>query len=417
MANILRALKGRNFRLFFAGQIVSLIGTWMQQMAAAWLVYRLSGSPLLLGITGFAGQIPILFLAPFGGLLADRLDRRRTLLVSQSLAAAQALALALLTFSGQVQVWHVIAAASCLGVINAFDVPLRQSFLLEMVGSRELLPNAIAMNSLLMNGSRLLGPPLAGLVLAAFGEAWCFILNAASYAAIIVALLAMRLAARGRKPASARWRSELREAFDFVRNFVPARTMLTLVALISLLASPYSSLLPIFAGKLLGGDARTLGWLNGAASVGAVAGIAYLAARHGIHQLERLAGMAAACAGIGLIAFAASRVPALSFAVLPLVGGGILLTTASVNTVLQTVAPDHLRGRVVSFHVAAFLGVAPVGHLLLGWVAEHFGTPVALGLSGLGCLGAALWYRRRLPAVRVALDALREAARAEAPRA
>jgi MFS family permease len=402
MPELLRALQSRNFRLFFIGQSVSLVGTWMQQLAAAWLVYRLSGSPLLLGVTGFASQIPILFLAPFGGLLADRLDRRKTLLMSQALAAAQALLLAALTFSGRVEVWHVITAAACLGVINAFDVPLRQAFLLEMVGSRELLGNAIALNSLLMNGSRLIGPPLAGLLLALFGEGWCFLANAASYGAIIVGLAAMHVPPR-RRPAVSRWRAELREAVDFAIHYLPCRTLLTLVALLSLLANPYSSLLPVFARDLLGGDARTLGWLNGAASVGAVAGVVFLATRRGIHRLERITALSAATAGAGLIAFALSRTPILSLALLPLVGFGILLTTASANTILQTVVPDRLRGRIVSFHVAAFLGMAPLGHFALGFIAEHFGAPAALIASGVGCLAAALWFASRLCAVRQAL--------------
>ncbi len=403
MPELLRALESRNFRLFFIGQGVSLVGTWMQQLAAAWLVYRLSGSPLLLGVTGFASQIPILFLAPFGGLLADRLDRRKTLLVSQALAAAQALLLAGLTFSGRVEVWHVIAAAACLGVINAFDVPLRQAFLLEMVGSRELLPNAIALNSFLMNGSRLIGPPLAGLLLALFGEGWCFLANAASYGAIIGGLAVMHVPPRARPAAASRWRAELREAVDFATHYLPCRTLLTLVALLSLLANPYSSLLPVFARDLLGGDARTLGWLNGAASVGAVAGVVFLATRRGIHRLERVTALSAATAGAGLIAFALSRTPTLSLALLPLVGFGILLTTASANTILQTVVPDRLRGRIVSFHVAAFLGMAPVGHFALGLIAEHFGAPAALIASGAGCLAAATWFASRLPAVRQAL--------------
>lgn len=344
MPDLLRALRIRNFRVFFIGQSLSLVGTWMQQIGAAWLVYRLSGSPLMLGVAAFAGQIPILLLAPFGGLVADRFERRRALIVSQSFACLQALALAALVFSGRAEVWHVIAAAAVLGVINAIDAPIRQAFLLEMVESRDLLPNAIALNSFTMNGSRLIGPPLAGFLVVALGEAWCFLINSVSYAAVLLALAAMRIAPRPRAARSSRWHEELLEAFRFVRHYVPARTLLSLVALVGLLAVPYSSLLPIFARDRLGGDALTLGWLSGAGSAGAVAGILWLAGRRGIRHLERLATAASATAGLGIMVFSGSTSLALSLTVMPLIGFGILLTTASVNTILQTVVPDHCAG-------------------------------------------------------------------------
>lgn len=404
MPDLLRALRIRNFRVFFIGQSFSLVGTWMQQIAAAWLVYRLSGSPLMLGVAAFAGQIPILLLAPFGGLVADRFERRRALIVSQSFACLQALALAALVFSGRAEVWHVIAAAAVLGMINAIDAPIRQAFLLEMVESRDLLPNAIALNSFMMNGSRLIGPPLAGLLVVALGEAWCFLINGVSYAAVLLALSAMRIAPRPRTARPSRWHEELLEAFRFVRHYVPARILLSLVALVGLLAVPYSSLLPIFARDRLGGDALTLGWLSGAGSLGAVAGIVWLAGWRGIRHLERLATVACATAGLGILVFSASTRLPLSLTVMPLIGFGILLTTASVNTILQTVVPDHLRGRIVSLHVTAFLGMAPIGHFLLGLAAERVGAPLALGTAGAGCLAAALWVYRQLPAVRRVLE-------------
>jgi MFS family permease len=400
MKHLLRALGQRNFRFYFIGQSASFVGTWMQQIALAWLIYRLTGSPFMLGLATFAGNIPILFLAPFGGVWSDRLNRRRAMMLTQALSLIQAAVLAGLTFAGQIEVWHLLAAAAFLGVVNAFDTPLRQAFLLEMVGSRENLPNAIALNSLMMNGSRLIGPALAGVVLAAAGEAWCFLLNAASYLAMLAALAAMRLAAAPSPRSKQNWLAGLQEALHFAWSFAPSRYLIGLVALVSFVATPYASLMPVFARDLLGGDASTLGLLVGASGAGAMAGVLYLAGRRGAAGLERLIAAAGCSAGIGLILFSQSATLWLSLALLPLVGFGIITVAASVNTVLQLVAPDAMRGRLVSLHIAAFLGVMPVGSLAFGLLAERVGVAATVAAGGALCLIGALWFATRLDIMR-----------------
>ncbi len=400
MNHLLRALGQRNFRFYFIGQSASFVGTWMQQIALAWLIYRLTGSPFMLGLATFAGNIPILFLAPFGGVWSDRLNRRRAMMLTQALSLMQAAVLAGLTFAGQIEVWHLLAAAAFLGVVNAFDTPLRQAFLLEMVGSRENLPNAIALNSLMMNGSRLIGPALAGVVLAAAGEAWCFLLNAASYLAMLAALAAMRLAATPVPQSGQHWLSGLREALHFAWNFAPSRYLIGLVALVSFVATPYASLMPVFARDLLGGDASTLGLLVGASGAGAMAGVLYLAGRRGAAGLERLIAAAGFSAGIGLVLFSQSATLWLSLALLPLVGFGIIAIAASANTILQLVAPDAMRGRLVSLHIAAFLGVMPVGSLVFGLLAERFGAAATVAAGGTLCLIGALWFATRVRIMR-----------------
>lgn len=400
MNHLLRALGQRNFRFYFIGQSASFVGTWMQQIALAWLIYRLTGSPFMLGLATFAGNIPILFLAPFGGVWSDRLNRRRAMMLTQALSLMQAAVLAGLTFAGQIEVWHLLAAAAFLGVVNAFDTPLRQAFLLEMVGSRENLPNAIALNSLMMNGSRLIGPALAGVVLAAAGEAWCFLLNAASYLAMLAALAAMRLAAAPAPPSGQHWLTGLREALHFAWNFPPSRYLIGLVALVSFVATPYASLMPVFARDLLGGDASTLGLLVGASGAGAMAGVLYLAGRRGAAGLERLIAAAGFSASIGLVLFSQSTTLWLSLALLPLVGFGIIAIAASANTILQLVAPDAMRGRLVSLHIAAFLGVMPVGSLVFGLLAERFGAAATVAAGGTLCLVGALWFATRVRIMR-----------------
>jgi len=398
--HLLRALGQRNFRLYFIGQSASFVGTWMQQIALAWLIYKLTGSPFMLGLATFAGNIPILFLAPFGGVWSDRLNRRRAMMLTQALSLIQAAVLAGLTFAGSIEVWHLLAAATFLGFVNAFDTPLRQAFLLEMVGSRENLPNAIALNSLMMNGSRLVGPALAGVVLAAAGEAWCFLLNAASYLAMLGALAAMQLATPPPPRSSQNWLDGLREAVHFAWNFAPSRYLIGLVALVSFVATPYAALMPVFARDLLGGDASTLGWLVGASGAGAMAGVLYLAGRRGTAGLEQHIALAGFSAGIGLILFSQSATLWLSLALLPLVGFGIITIAASVNTILQLVAPDAMRGRLVSLHIAAFLGVMPVGSLVFGLLAERFGVAATVAAGGLLCLAGTAWFATRLGIMR-----------------
>lgn len=396
MNQVLRALSQRNFRLYFMGQGASLVGTWMQSIALSWLIYRLTGSPFMLGLANFVGQIPILFLAPFGGVWSDRMNRRRAMLLTQALSLGQAALLAILAFGGWIEVWHLMVAAAFLGIVNAFDAPLRQAFLLELVGSREHLPNAIALNSAMMNGSRLVGPALAGIVLAFSSEAWCFLLNALSYLAVIASLAAMRLATPQPKQGQGHWLGGLKEAVRFAFGFAPSRILLGLVALMSFVATPYASLMPVFARDILGGGAHTLGMLAGAAGAGAMAGVLLLAARKTAAGLERLIAVAGICAGTGLILFSLSRTLWLSLTLLPLVGFGIIATAASVNTIMQLVAPDAMRGRLVSLHVAAFLGVMPLGSLAFGLLAEHIGAPATVAAGGTLCLLGAAWFATRL---------------------
>ncbi len=400
MKYLLRALAQRNFRLYFLGQSASFVGTWMQQIALAWLIYRLTGSPFMLGLTTFAGNIPILFLAPFGGVWSDRLNRRRAMLLTQSLSLLQAAVLAGLTFAGRIEVWHLLAAATFLGLVNAFDTPLRQAFLLEMVGLRENLPNAIAINSLMMNGSRLIGPALAGVVLAAAGEAWCFLLNAASYLAMLAALASMKLSEPPPPRNHPHWLAGLKEALRFAWDFAPSRYLIGMVALVSFVATPYASLMPVFARDVLGGDASTLGLLVGASGAGAMIGVLYLAGRRSTAGLERLIAFAGISAGIGLILFSQSATLWLSLVLLPLVGFGIISIAASANTILQLVAPDAMRGRLVSLHIAAFLGVMPVGSLVFGVLAERFGAAATVAVGGALCVIGTLRFASRLEVMR-----------------
>ena len=390
MNQILRALSQRNFRLYFIGQGASLVGTWMQAIALSWLIYRLTGSPFMLGLANFVGQIPILLLAPFGGVWSDRMNRRRAMFLTQALSLAQAAVLAGLTFSGRIEVWHLLVAAGFLGIVNAFDTPLRQAFLLDLVGSREYLPNAIALNSAMMNGSRLIGPALAGALVALAGEAWCFLLNALSYLAVIASLTAMRIDAPQPGKGHAHWLTGLLEATRFAFGFAPSRILLGMVALTSFCAAPYASLMPVFARDILGGGAHTLGLLAGASGAGALFGVAILAGRKSAAGLERLIALAGLCAGIGLILFSRSRSLELSLALLLPVGFGIIAVAASANTIMQLLAPDAMRGRLVSLHVAAFLGVMPLGALAYGFVAERIGAPATVMAGGALCLlGAA----------------------------
>lgn len=395
-AHALRALRHRNFRLFFAGQGVSMIGTWVQQIAQAWLVYRMTGSPFLLGLVSFAGQIPILFLAPLGGLLSDRIDRRRLLLVTQSLLMCQALALAALTLSGTVQVWHVIVLATLYGIAMGFDTPVRQSLLVGLVGAKQDLPSAIALNSMLMNTSRMIGPSVAGILLALTSEGWCFLINACSYVAILAAVAQLRLGAVApRKPDSAL--AGLREAFAYARHSPPIRTLLPLLALMSFMASPYVSVMPVMVREVLGGGPHTLGFLVGAAGLGALLGTSWLATRASAAALPRAIGWSAATAGIALALFSQSTHVWLSLPLMLALGFGIIVTAASINTILQTVVDDDMRGRVMSFYTMAFLGVAPLGALWAGTLASRIGAPATLLLGGCTCVAGALLYARRRP--------------------
>jgi MFS family permease len=403
MHPVLRGFRHRNFRLFFIGQSLTMIGTWMQYIAISWLVYRLTGSAFMLGVTGFALQIPILLVSPFAGVWVDRYNRRTLLMVTQSLALAQAVLLAALTFGGLIQVWHVLVFSFLLGSINAFANPSRNTFLLELVESRENLPNAIALNALIMNSSRFVGPSIAGAVLAFAGEAWCFTLNALSYLALIVALLMMRVKPIVRQPAQEHWLDGLKQGFRYAFGFLPSRRLLLLVAAISITTAPYQHLMPIFAGEVFGGDSRTLGLLISCAGLGAFAGTVYLAGRTSVRGLSRVIMLASFSASIGLMLFSQSRLLWLSLALMLPIGFGLVLTAVSTNTILQTIADEDKRGRVISIYGMCFLGTPPLGSFIAGSVASRFGAPFTLLIFGaLGAL-AALAFALRIESWRAAI--------------
>lgn len=396
----LRAFRHRNFRLFYAGQAVSLIGTWIQQIALSWLVYRTTGSGFLLGLVTFCSQIPMLLFLPLAGLLSDRYDRRRLMTLAYLLAAIQALTLGVLTLSGAIRIWQILLLGFLYGVIMAFETPARQALISQMVNSRADLPNAIALNSVLMNGGRLIGPSIAGLLLVFISEGWCFVINAASFLAIIASVRLMRLPPRSAVAARGSLRHEFAVAARYAWNKRPIRLFLALVALISLTASPYTVLMPIFARDVFGGDAHTLGFLVGSAGLGAVIGTAFLATRPNVFGLSRLVPFTAAAAGIALMLVGWSNIYWLSLVFMAVLGFGIIVTAASVNMMLQTLVEEDKRGRIISFYAMAFLGMAPVGGLIAGTVAGHLGAPAAAMINGALCLAGALALMRGLPAIR-----------------
>jgi MFS family permease len=395
-----RALSHRNYRLFFIGQGVSLIGTWLTRVALGWWVFRLTGSALVLGTVSFAGQMPTFLLAPFGGVVVDRYDRHRILVVTQVLAMVQSVLLTALALSRYASVGFILALAVFQGLINAFDTPARQAFVFEMVESRDDLPIAIALNSSMVNGARLLGPSVAGVLIAAWGEAGCFAIDALSYLAVIASLLAMRLPPRERARASRRVFAELGAGFAYAGKSPPIRAVLLLVALVSLTGAPYTMLMPVVATQTLGGGAATLGFLMAAAGAGAVAGALWLASRPSVLGLGRVIVTATLVFGVALVLVSLSRTLWLSLPVLVCAGAGMMVALASSNTVLQTIVDEDKRGRVMSLYTMAFFGMVPFGSLLGGWLAGQVG---ALGtLFGGGVLTAlgGLAFLRKLPELR-----------------
>ena len=398
---MVRALRHRNYRLFFAGQTVSLIGTWMTRIATSWLVYRLTRSALLLGLVGFAGQIPSFLLAPLAGVLVDRWNRHRLLIVTQVLAMVQSAALAALALTGVINIWHVLLLSLFQGGINAFDMPARQAFVVEMVDKREDLANAIALNSSMVNAARLLGPSIGGVLIAAVGEGWCFALDAASYLAVIASLLLMQVAPRPRPAArGVRMLAELRAGWAYVAGSPAIRSMLLLLALVSLVGMPYTVLMPVMASTVLHGGPNTLGFLMAASGVGALGGAVFLANRRTVLGLGRVIPTMAGLFGAGLIGFSLSRSLWLSLLLLVVTGLGFMVQMAASNTLLQTLVEDDKRGRVMSFYTMAFMGTTPFGSLLAGSLAHRIGAPYTLLLGGLGCVAAALWFARLLPRLR-----------------
>jgi MFS family permease len=398
--DLVRSLRHRNFQLFFSGQLISLIGTWMQNIAQAWLVYRLTGSSLLLGLVGFAGQIPIFLFAPLGGLAADRWNRHHVVIGTQVASMILAFILAGLTLFHLVQVWEIIVLAALLGVVNAFDVPARQSFLIDMV-VREDLMNAIALNSSMFNGARVIGPAIAGILVARIGEGWCFFANAVSYIAVIIGLLMMKLGPLRTASKDSSPFEHIAEGFRFVRRTKPILALVLLIGLVSLVAVPYSVLMPIFADRVLHNGAHGLGILMGATGIGALLGALTLAIRRGVQGLGRVVGLSAGGFGVSLILFAFSRSFWLSVALLIPVGYAVMLQMSSSNTLIQAMVPDELRGRAMAMYTMMFMGMAPVGSLFAGALADKIGAPWTVALGGLGAIAGAAAFLRRLPSLRL----------------
>jgi MFS family permease len=399
LPSALRALRHRNFQLFFSGQLISLIGTWMDTVAEAWLIYRLTGSSLLLGTVAFCSQIPVFLMAPIGGYAADKLNRRDLIVATQATSMVLAGTLAVLTLTHRVQVWHVMLLAALLGVVNAFDIPGRQAFIVEMVGKEDLM-NAIALNSSMFNGARVIGPAVAGILVAKIGEGWCFAANSASYIAVITGLLLMRVPRRH----VARTGSALQnviEGFDFVRKTAPIRALLMLLALVSVVGMPYAVLMPIFADRVLHGGARALGILMGATGVGALIGALSLAAKQGLTGLGRWVALASGGFGVSLILFSMSRNFWLSAGLLVPAGYCMMTQMASSNTLIQAMVPDRLRGRVMAVYSMGFMGMAPIGALLAGVAAERMGAPLTVAIGGMICIAGAAFFGYKLPAIRV----------------
>lgn len=398
---VFRSLQYRNYRLFFSGQSISLIGTWMQRIAMPWLVYHMTGSALLLGVVGFAGQIPTFLLSPVAGVLTDRWNRYRVLLVTQIISMIQAIILTWLCLSGAIQIWHIVVLSIALGCINAFDIPSRHSFVVDMIEKKEDLGNAIALNSLMFNGARLIGPSIAGVMLATTGEGACFLLNAVSYVFVIISLLMMNINKIKAVTKKSLILKELKEGLDYTFGFPPIRHLILLLGLVSLMGMSYSVLMPVFAKEILHGGSNTFGFLMGAAGFGALLGALFLASRQSVLKLGRIVPAAAILFGTGLIVLSFTRIFPLSLFLMVFIGLGMMLQAASTNTILQTITDDDKRGRVMSFYTMAIMGTAPFGSLMAGALAKIIGTPNTILSGGIVCIIGALVFLRKLPDLKI----------------
>jgi MFS family permease len=403
-----RALRSRNYRLFFTGQSISLVGTWITKVATAWLVYRLTGSAWLLGVVGFAGQIPTFVLAPLAGVLVDRWNRRRVLLATQTLAMLQSALLAALALGGVIRIWEVIVLSVLQGLVDAFDMPVRQSMIVQMVEDRADLPNAIALNSSMVNAARLLGPAIAGVLIAAVGEGWCFFIDALSYGAVILSVLLMRLDVRPHVPKITHVLHEMAEGFRYASGSPPIRALLLLLAISGLAGRPFSVLLPVIARQVMHGGAGTLGTLQATAGVGALAGALYLASRTSVVGLGRVVVTSAAVFGVGLIAFSFAHVLGLAMPLLFLAGTGMMLQTAASNTIIQTIVDEDKRGRVMSLLGMSLFGTVPFGSLIAGALATRIGAESTILVGGTICVIAAGLFLRALPEVHRAMRPIYE---------
>lgn len=399
LKTIFRSLRYPNYRLFFGGQSISLIGTWIQRIAMPWLVYDLTKSVLLLGIVGFVGQVPTFLISPFAGVLTDRLNRYRIMMITQILAMVQAGILTVLIFTGSIEIWHILVLSGVLGCVNAFDVPARQSFLVEMIVKKEDLGNAIALNSSMVNGARLLGPSIAGILIAAAGEGVCFLINALSYFFVIGSLMLMKVTPKGIKPIQKSVFKEFKEGFSYTFGFVTIKYVILLLALVSFMGMPYAVLMPVFAKEIFHGGPHTFGFLIGASGLGALMGALYLASRKNIAGFDKIIPLAAGIFGAGLILFSFSRNFVFSLLLMVITGLGMMMQMASSNTLLQTIVDDDKRGRVMSFYAMAFMGTAPFGSLMAGGLAKIIGAPYTLLIGGISCVLGALVFTRKLPEI------------------
>ncbi len=397
---VVRSLRHRNYRLFFGGQGISLVGTWMQQIALGWLVYRLTDSAFLLGLVGFSSQIPTFILASYAGVLADRFDKHRIIILTQTLAMIQAAILAVLTLTHSIQIWHIIFLSVFIGIVNAFDMPTRQSFVVDLVEDKNDLPNAIALNSSMFNTARLVGPMIAGVLISLLGEGLCFLINAISFIAVIVALLMMNIQNKVVSGEKKNVFNELLEGIKYSYSFKPIRVLLLLLALLNLTGSPFAVLMPVFAKDILKGNANTLGFLFGAVGVGALIGAIYLASRRNVLGLGRWIAISSIIFALGLILFSFSQNLIFSLTLMLFTGFGMMVQMASTNTLLQTLVDNDKRGRVMSLYVMAFVGTAPLGSLIAGILASKFGAPLTIFSGAVVCLIGAITFVFYLPILR-----------------
>jgi MFS family permease len=400
LKTLFRTLNSRNYRLYFGGQGVSLIGTWMQQIAMSWLVYRITNSVFLLGVAGFASQIPTFVLSPFAGVLVDKWNAHRIMVFTQVLYMLQAFTLWILVYTGHIDVWHIIVLSLVFGIITSFDTPARHSFIIELVNKREDLSNAIALNSAMFNGARLIGPTIAGITIAYMGEGNCFLVNAISYMAVIAALLAMRIKPKVKDKRLSNMFKELKEGFSYTFGFLPVRSLLLLIALINLMGVSYSVLMPVIAKDILHGGAHTLGFLMAAAGSGALTGALYLASRRTVRGLSKKIAQATTIFSLGLIALSFANTFWICVVIMFFIGLGLMVQMASSNTIIQTIVDDDKRGRVMSFYAISFMGISPFGSLLSGGVSNLIGVQYTLLIGGVICLIGVGFYTRKLPDIR-----------------
>ncbi len=396
---LLRALQNRNYRLFFTGQGLSLIGTWMQSVAMSWLAYRLTNSIFFLGVVSFSNGIPVLFAAPFGGVIADKLDRKKILIVTQFLSMLQAIAVTALAITGVILPWHIIILSILLGTINGFDMPTRQAFVRELVDSPDDLPNAIALNSLIFNGARLIGPPIAGLLIAFVGEGICFLINAVSFIPVLLAFAAMKIKPLNIPRHNGSIITGLKDGLGYAFGFVPIKMILILLTFVGLVAMPYAVLLPVFARDILVGDSKTYGFLMAASGVGAITGALFLASQKNVTRLNKIILSSMCIFAVSAIIFSMSRALWFSMIMMVLIGFGLMALIVALNTLLQSIVDDSKRGRIMSLYSMSFIGLAPFGGLLVGTAAHSFGAPHTVQFCGALCLLAAVLFSRKLPQI------------------